>query len=584
MLYAADKGTSRIASSRSSLRHHTRGRQRQSESRKNDVKSSLMKFLDDSKDDDLLMMAHESPKKINTKLSASEHKPKAHSSTGSLPQSSEHVLHHRSEKKVSRNKSSSKSSDHSKRTRSPRHVSSDHSVQSSSKSSRNTKSRQDELEKNDDSDGSFGADDDVSLSPPSSPAATGRRRLSRTPSHRSSRRAVDRTKSEPLHKGDRKKSRMNRRLSEGGSSRRNRSGDSASVSGGPPSLGAQLGALDRKLSRRHSFKAGMNSDDRSVGSNRSAFSTMSTRSRSRNIGLDAGPLNAFLNTEGFDRSARSEGAANAPAEEGQDDEFLKKLKSRQDEILADAIRVQYEADPDKTDDDKNHFNGECGGNMHDIDPDDDQPMVKNKKGALSMFKRGLSKTAKTTKSAAKGSVNAVKDPKRAAKKVGGFAKDVGKETLKMALDPTLAAKNTVKLGKDGIKGTLKVTKTVGKGVAKGSLGVTKTVVMTGLDTTTYVVGKSIDGAGKVVHGATGLIYKRDKDDDGDGYEDYNAKGLQSRTTMSLMDRISNVVQPGEKPTTEEPTLKSSASLRKSSASSLLVPMGTGNSQGASWDF
>jgi hypothetical protein len=34
------------------------------------------------------------------------------------------------------------------------------------------------------------------------------------------------------------------------------------------------------------------------------------------------------------------------------------------------------------------------GNVHDMHPDDDQPMIKNKKTALSKLKKGLSKTAK----------------------------------------------------------------------------------------------------------------------------------------------------------------------------------------------
>jgi hypothetical protein len=42
------------------------------------------------------------------------------------------------------------------------------------------------------------------------------------------------------------------------------------------------------------------------------------------------------------------------------------------------------------------------GNVHDMDPDHDQLMVKNKKNALFKLKKGISKMAKMTKSAAKG--------------------------------------------------------------------------------------------------------------------------------------------------------------------------------------
>jgi hypothetical protein len=300
--------------------------------------------------------------------------------------------------------------------------------------------------------------------------------------------------------------------------------------------------------------------------------------------LDAGPLNAFLNSDEFGRSSKgiSSGASvvSAPAEEMNDEEFLKKRRAKQDAILADAMRGRSSVTAEKADANPGVSNGFGNGSVHDMDPDDDQPMMKNKKkNVLSKLKKGLSKTAKTTKSAAKGSVNAVKDPKRAAKKVGGFANSGFKETVNMVLDPTLAAKRAVNLSRDGIVGTMNVTKTLGVGVTKGTFGLTKTVARTGLNTTTMMVGATLDGAGKVVNGATGLIFKGQNDDNEEDYVEYHAKDLLSRrkASMSLIDRVSGVVQPSSSHSKEE---KPGNAMRQHAASSLIVP---GTSK-ASYDF
>ena len=103
-----------------------------------------------------------------------------------------------------------------------------------------------------------------------------------------------------------------------------------------------------------------------------------------------------------------------------------------------------------------------------------------------------------------------------------------------------------------------------------------------------------DGAGKVVTGATGLIMKRDRGDDGDQYEDYNAKNLISRRqNQSLLDRVSGVVRDEKSEEKDESERKQRVNMRKGT-SSLLVPMsmmpatsasaGNGGGGKGSWDF
>lgn len=65
--------------------------------------------------------------------------------------------------------------------------------------------------------------------------------------------------------------------------------------------------------------------------------------------------------------------------------------------------------------------------------------------------------------------------------------------------------------------------------------------MTGVNATMMVAGTALDGAGKVVNGATGLIFKHGHGEIDDQYADYDAAERTDRRKggMSLMDRVSN---------------------------------------------
>jgi hypothetical protein len=328
-------------------------------------------------------------------------------------------------------------------------------------------------------------------------------------------------------------------------------------------------------------------DNRSVSSSRSSFTTISARPGT-SLGLDAGPLNAFLHAAERRPSmhsgscAASVGPGIAPSP--QDEKFLKLRKERQDEILNQAQKDRVKAQISSSQS-MEEGSGAQNGSRDGIpdDADDDQPMVKGKNSALAMLRKGLSKTGQVTKSTAKGTVNVVMDPKKAAKKVGGFAKDVGKETGKMLMDPKLAAKTAVSLGKDVTVGTYKVTKGVGKGVAKGGIGLTKTVAMTGVNATTMVVGTALDGAGKVMNGATGLIFNNKQGDRDDDYAEYKASELESRRKegTSLLDRITNpMAASGSSEFSNTESSSRNTRIKNHGLPALLVS----NGKKDSWDF
>jgi hypothetical protein len=278
--------------------------------------------------------------------------------------------------------------------------------------------------------------------------------------------------------------------------------------------------------------------EESVASRSSIQSTASTMSRRRS-GLEGGALNAFLADERVAQNAsRGLGIARSGGSvvhEQDDEKYLRERQSRQDLIMdvARKEKWQYQARAAREAELKNKEQAAIDGSDDECSSDEDGLNVKKKRGMIGNLKRAVRKTAKTSKSAAKGTVNVVKDPKRAAKKVGGFAKEMGKETAKMVLDPSLAAKR----GKNGIKGTVNLTTKVTGTVAKGSLGLTTSLAKNSLNVTTMVVGSTIDGAGKVVHGAAGFL-KKDKDDGGIDYDDYDSRALTSRLReSSLIDRF-----------------------------------------------
>jgi hypothetical protein len=309
----------------------------------------------------------------------------------------------------------------------------------------------------------------------------------------------------------------------------------------------------------------------------SAHSTVSRRTgrAGRSIGLDAGPLNALMNSGQRRGSMTASSGATVGSnirhhnDDSDEESFLSARRKRQDEIMNQAIQLTNEKSSSDLSQDNVHEH------LHDFEVggDDDQPMTQGQKmSAFTRLKQGISKTGKVTKSTARGTVNCVRDPKRVAMKVTDFAKDLGKETGKMLLDPKLAAMTAVSLGKDVTIGTYKVTREVGMGVALGGLGLTKTVARTGLDATSMVV----EGAGKVVTGATGLIFKHHNDEE-DKYDDYNASERADRRLgqKSLLDRFAES-SPPEKTDGDKP----SDTRLKNYLPALVV--GNGTNQG--WDY
>lgn len=539
----------------------TSAKRNEKDSRKTDVKDSLMKFLDDCGDEDLIINAAHSPAKKSMSLSRSEHGP------SHLSRTNNSTTEKRRGTKKDRLDSLSSSSEHGARKVSSlgRSEHGTPSTQKASLSSMNCPKMDMQKElNNSSSDESFvagngGGGGDLPLADsesrkrrPASAHSSSRRSSSRGDrSDRSkSKSRLERSKSarEPhVSRSDRSKSISARRTK------------SDTAKGGGLSLGQHFAGGERQR-RRASSRMGVDDDNRSVGSTRSSFSTMSAMT-GKSLGLDAGPFNAFFKPERRPSMSASAAASVGPgiSPDGEEDEkYLRIRKERQDAIMSEAEKDRWKAKKEKGDlyDESNNVHASLHDGIPDGD-DDDQPMVKTKKSALQRFKQGISKTGKVTKSTAKGTVNVVRDPKAAAKKVGVFAKDVGKETGKMLLDPKLAAKTAVSLGKDVTKNTYKVTKGVGKGVAKGGLGLTKTVAMTGVNATSMVVGTALDGAGFVVNGATGLIFKNGAAVDEDKYADYNAAELSSRRKggMSLMERVSNPTAAAPKPAAEIPSTK-----------------------------
>lgn len=295
----------------------------------------------------------------------------------------------------------------------------------------------------------------------------------------------------------------------------------------------------RRLSLHGSSNNGSPGDehdgDDSVTSGTSMQSTSSTRSHRRS-GLEGGAFNAFLSDERVARNA-SKGLGLFPQSgsimhEQADEAYLQQRKARQELIMDVAKKEMWHhqalaaKEADFRDRQQSAISNGSGDN---VSSDEDGLQYKKKRGVIGNLKRVVRNTAKTSKSAAKGTVNVVKDPKRAAKKVGGFAKEVGKETAKMVLDPALAAK----YGKNGIKGTVNLTTKMTGTVAKGGLDFTTTFAKNSLNVTTMVVGSTIDGAGKVVNGAAGFL-KKDKEGGEIEYDDYDPSVLTSRLRISSL--------------------------------------------------
>jgi hypothetical protein len=300
-----------------------------------------------------------------------------------------------------------------------------------------------------------------------------------------------------------------------------------------------------------------------------SLSSASTHRRKIGSGLDGGPFNGFLNS--------SDDVPEKPAREITES-FRGRRASSIECILSEAKTQKWEREskdrPEQEMRVHNDFDDMLGQGSG--DDDDDQPRMQQKKKekGLKQIANLVCITAKLSRSTVKGSVNAVRDPKRAAKNLGNFTKDAAKGTVNVVRDPKKAAMNVTNLTTKTIKGTVKIGANVTKDVAKGGFKVTRTVAKGSLGATTMVVGRTTDGLGKVVHGATGLIIKREKGELGQGHAEYHAKDLACRRkeSMTLMDRVTEVVDTSDEALGARAAAKKRPSNSSSApTSSLLVP-------------
>lgn len=316
----------------------------------------------------------------------------------------------------------------------------------------------------------------------------------------------------------------------------------------------------------------------------SVLSSASTHRRKIGSGLDGGPFNGFLN------ASDDVHVQEKPSREVSES-FRERRSSTIEGILSEAKNKKYEREAQERPEPEVRINNNYDDMLGNGSDDDDQPRMKQKKKekGLRQVANLVITTAKLTRSTAKGSVNAVKNPGRAAKNLGHFTKDAAKGTVNVVRDPKKAAMNVTNLTTKTIKGTVKIGANVTKDVAKGGFKVTRTVAKGSLGATTMVVGRTTDGLGTVVRGATGLIIKREKGELGQEHAEYHAKDLPSRrkASLSLMDRVTEVVD-----TSDEALLMAQAAAKKrplnpsvAPASSLLVPTAAtpGRQSMGSWD-
>mmetsp|Transcript_49572 Transcript_49572/g.56075 ORF Transcript_49572/g.56075 Transcript_49572/m.56075 type:complete len:669 (+) Transcript_49572:69-2075(+) len=365
------------------------------------------------------------------------------------------------------------------------------------------------------------------------------RSLSRVPStpRRRSSRSISRLQSTPRLTPSRSRSKSTtsgirsprRTISEKAGSNSN---SNSNKNGIKKSLSMGLDDLNRQV-RRDRMKKGYRQQDNgdggeSVASGMSHRSNYTTRSSYKPSGLEGGALNAFMGIEHIAQNAsRGRGTmttsgncsvANEPADEN----YRKERKVRQDLIMDVALKEKWRHEAEVTKEAERLEKEKFASKYY---SSDEEIGTKKKKGLVNEIKKAARKTAKASKSGAKGATNVVKDPKRAAKKAGKVTKGVGKEAAKIVMDPSLAAKQ----GTRGIKGTLNLT----ANVAKGSFDVTSLLTRKGIQGTAMVVGGTINGAGKVVHGATDIIFKQEDEEDVEVYDDYNPRSLSDRADRQV---------------------------------------------------
>ena len=659
----SERGSS--SSSRSSLsrsRHKTKKDEADALGRRTSVEESLTKFLDD--EDSFLVSDLVEPRNRKQSSSRSNHSSRSHrSSDGHRRSKSDHSRNHKS--RSSRPERSQSDHGHSRRGGSSH--SSSHSRSSRKKSSsRGEKAHRSKSEHSSRSHGriqqsSFGtlheaenedddyASDDNSFAEERTPRPP-RRAQSYDPSHyrdkssRSPSSSHSQQNDQAQYDDEQYDSFGEEDIPRPTLSPRRATSD---VTGMGFSLDRQLERANRisneRDARRANFKkayrdassvvSGWNGDDRTTVTTATSFTSASSMSRAtsrggRKTNVDGGPLSHLLNPDRhlqqrkmtlgshFAENAEDEDEKSMEEQSVMSEQWVEQRSRNQDAILNQAKQDRWEKEAHDEEELRrgsvshiSDFTDE-GGEVFDGD-DDDQPRMKGKSNPFDEFYRTIRRTTKVTRSAAKGSVNAVKDPTRAAKRVGGLTKSVGKGAVNAVLDPTKTAKRVGKVTKTGVFGTVNIATGVTAFTAKAGFVATKAVAKTGMGATTMVVGATTDGLGKVVHGVHGLVRGGHNDEDGDQFEDYNARNLPERQTQSqsLMDRITSVVEETkiEEPDVSQPVagdteederaikkksmddkaFKKSMARRKKglSAGSMLVPITTdvGRRGSASWD-
>jgi hypothetical protein len=349
----------------------------------------------------------------------------------------------------------------------------------------------------------------------------------------------------------------------------------------PSGIEDKMKRMADRDNRRASLKDQYRVDDvsslagggRSTMGGSTSLSSSSTHNRRKlGSGLDAGPFNGFLNS--------TDDMPEKPARE--------RRSSTIDGILTEAKNKKYEQKAKLGQQEvrvNNHYDEDMLG-IGNGSYDQQRTKQKKEKG-LQQIANLVITTAKLTRSAAKGSVNAVRDPKRAVKNVGHFTKDAAKGTVNVVRDPKKAAMNVTNLTTKTIKGTVKFGANVTNDVAKGGFKVTRTVAKGGLGATTMVVGRTTDGLGNVANGTAGFFGVKRGKGQGEDQAEYHAKDLPCRRkgTMSLMDRVTEVVDTSDEALITAATKQPNTS-RTPASSSLLVPAAATPGRAAkmgSWD-
>jgi hypothetical protein len=343
-----------------------------------------------------------------------------------------------------------------------------------------------------------------------------------------------------------------------------------------------------------SRRSGLGADPVRRGSLTAATTTeeqAARRAQRRPSSLEGGPLSGVVDRQPPSRpKSISDGLAAEGGDGGATDsaKWLKRRASRQDEIMTLAHTVKERFEEDRMEQDHQHLHQQLAGAETDTryyGSDDDQPMaMRNKKTVMEQLSRVVTKTAGVTKSAAKGSRNAVLDPKRAAKRVGHLSKDVGKATIKTVLDPKKAAINVGKVTKNVTVGSAKVGAGITKGVGKGTFRATKTVVKGSMGATKTVAKGTVKGAGKVVKSTARVIKGKEKSSHSeDNYETYDAKHMASRNKSNFFDRISQLVETSESSTGSNENGEKAAPPVPQKAASILMMTNIVGAGSGTWD-